>query len=148
MRTRILAIDPGKVRLGLAISDPDRRIGSPLSTYTRKTLEADGIFLKRLVEEERVGLLLVGLPVRLDGHEGEQAKLARVFGGHVETWTGLPVRFWDERYTSLEADAMLIGAGLTRAKRKERRDRVAAQILLQSFLDAGCPAEDANESEA
>ena len=141
MRTRILAIDPGKVRLGLAISDPDRRIGSPLTTYTRKTLDADGAYLKKLAAEERVGLLLVGLPMHLNGSEGEQAKLARVFGKHLEEWTGLPVRFWDERYTSLEADTMLIGAGLSRAKQKERRDRVAAQILLQSFLDAGCPEE-------
>jgi putative Holliday junction resolvase len=141
VRTRILAIDPGKVRLGLAISDPDRRIGSPLSTYTRKTLEADGIFLKRLVDEERVGLLLVGLPIRNDGHEGEQAKLARVFGSQLEAWTGLPVRFWDERYTSSHADTLMAGIGMSRAKQKERRDRVAAQILLQSFLDAGCPAD-------
>jgi putative Holliday junction resolvase len=146
--TRILAIDPGKVRLGLAISDPDRRIGSPLTTYTRKTLEADAVFLKRLVEEERVGALLVGLPVRMDGHEGEQAKLARVFGTQLESWTGLAVRFWDERYTSMHADTLMAGAGLSRAKQKERRDRVAAQILLQSFLDAGCPAENANEPEA
>jgi putative Holliday junction resolvase len=139
--TRILAIDPGKVRLGLAISDPDRRIGSPLTTYTRKTLEADGAFLKKLAEEERVGLLLVGLPMHLDGREGEQAKLARVFGKQLEEWTGLPVRFWDERFTSLEADTIMLGAGLTKKRRKERRDRIAAQILLQSFLDAGCPSE-------
>jgi putative holliday junction resolvase len=141
VRTRILAIDPGKVRLGLAISDADRRIGSPLSTCTRKSLDADGIFLKRLVEAEEVGLLLVGLPVRMDGHEGEQAKLARVFGQQLEGWTGLPVRFWDERYTSSHADTLMAGAGLSRAKQKERRDRVAAQILLQSYLDAGCPPE-------
>jgi putative holliday junction resolvase len=141
VRTRILAIDPGKVRLGLAISDPDRRIGSPLSTYTRKTPEADGRFLKRLVDEEQIGLLLVGLPVRMDGHEGEQAKLARVFGTHLEVWTGLPVRFWDERYTSMHADTLMSEAGMSRAKQKERRDRVAAQILLQSFLDAGCPTD-------
>ena len=139
MRTRILAIDPGKVRLGLAICDPDRRISSPLTTYTRKDPIRDAKFLLELVEAEEVGHLLVGLPVHLDGREGEQAKLARVFGKELEAATKLPVQFWDERYTTLQAETMLWDAGLTHKRRKERRDRVAAQILLQSFLDAGCP---------
>ena len=134
VRVRILAIDPGKVRLGLAISDADRNIASPLSTYTRKTLEADGIFLGRLVKEEEVGALLVGLPVRNDGHEeSRQEACPRLFGSQLESWTGLPVRFWDERYTSAHADTIMAGAGLTRAKQKERRDRVAARFCCSRF---------------
>jgi putative Holliday junction resolvase len=138
-RTRILAIDPGKVRLGLAVSDPDRRIASPLATYTRKDAARDHAFFKQLAEEEAIGHILLGLPIHLSGREGEQAKLARVFGKHVESWTGLPVQFWDERFTTLHAETALWDAGLTHKRRKERRDRVAAQMLLQSFLDAGCP---------
>ena len=139
-RTRILAIDPGKVRVGLAICDPERRIASPLTTYTRKDAERDATFLKALIEEEAVGHLLIGLPVHLSGHEGEQAILARAFGKELEATTGVPVQFWDERFTTMHAETMLWDAGLTHKRRKERRDRVAAQILLQSYLDAGCPA--------
>lgn len=138
--TRVLAIDPGKVRLGLAISDAERRIASPLTTYTRKDPERDAAYLRRLVQEEEVGHILLGLPVHVDGREGIQAGLARSFGKDLEAWTGLPVQFWDERFTTRHAESMLWEAGLTHKRRKERRDRVAAQILLQSFLDAGCPA--------
>lgn len=140
-RTRILGIDPGKARHGLAISDADRRIASPLLTYTRRDQEQDGRFLKKLVEEEEVGRLVVGLPVHLSGQEGVQAGAAREFGSWLHQLTGLPVVYWDERYTTVEAESALWNAGLTHKRRKERRDQVAAQILLQTYLDAGCPAE-------
>ena len=139
--TRILAIDPGKARIGFAICDAERRIASPLTTYSRRDSERDGAFIKKLVADEEAALLLLGLPIHLSGHEGEQARLARKFGKQLEDWTGLSVRLWDERYTTVHAEAMLWDAGLTHKRRKERRDRVAAQILLQSFLDAGCPAQ-------
>lgn len=139
--TRLLAIDPGKVRLGLAISDADRRIASPLTTYTRRDPKQDASFFKKIVEEEEVGQIVIGLPVHLNGSEGEQAKAARKFGVWLQGATGLPCVFYDERYTTSEAESSLWNAGLTHKKRKERRDRVAAQILLQAYLDAGCPAE-------
>src|SRR3954447_25630248 len=94
-RTRVLAIDPGKVRIGLAVSDPDRRIASPLTTYTRKDADHDAAFFRRLVEEEEIGHVLVGLPVHLSGQEGEQARLARSFGEQFEKWTGLAPQYWD-----------------------------------------------------
>ena len=140
--TRILAIDPGKARIGFAICDAERRIASPLTTYARRDSERDGAFVKKLVADEEVGLLLLGLPIHLSGQEGTQAQLARKFGKQLEDWTGLPVRFWDEQFTTVHAESMLWDAGLSHKRRKERRDRVAAQILLQSFLDAGCPDED------
>lgn len=139
--TRILAIDPGKVRLGLAVSDPDRSIASPLANYTRRDSVQDAKYLKTLAIEEKIGLILIGLPLYMSGDEGPQAKLARAFGSQVTEWTGLPVRYWDERYTSRFADAILWDAGLTHKKRKERRDQLAAQILLSGFLEAGCPEE-------
>ena len=140
-RTCILAIDPGKVRLGLAISDTERRIASPLTTYTRRDLKQDAQYLKKVVEEQEIGVIVIGLPVRADGYEGEQAKAARVFGAWVHEITGVPCVYHDERFTSSEAEAALQGAGLSKQKRKARRDRVAAQILLQAYLEAGCPGE-------
>jgi putative Holliday junction resolvase len=137
--TRILAIDPGSVRLGLAISDTERRLASPLTTYARRDTAQDGSYFKKLIEQEEIGLIVVGLPIHEDGSEGAQAKLAREFGAWLEKATGLPVVFYDERFTSFEADAALADIGLTKKQRKARRDRVAAQILLQTYLDAGCP---------
>jgi putative Holliday junction resolvase len=135
-RTRILAIDPGSVRIGLAISDPDRQFASPLTTYTRRNDTQDAAFFQRIIAEHEIGLILVGLPIRADGYEGEQAQAARKFGAWLQEATGVPCEYVDERLTSFAADESLMGAGLSKKKRKERRDRVAAQILLQTYLDA------------
>jgi putative holliday junction resolvase len=132
--SRLLAIDPGKVRLGLALSDTERRLASPLLTYTRRDPEQDARFLKKIVEDEEVGTVVVGLPIHEDGSEGAQAKLAREFGAWLQQVTGVPCVFYDERYTSFEADLCLDQAGLTKKKRKARRDQVAAQVLLQTYL--------------
>jgi putative holliday junction resolvase len=140
-RTRLLAIDPGKVRLGLAISDAEHRLASPLTTYTRHTPELDAIYLKKVFEDEEVGRIIIGLPVHLNGTEGEQAKAARAFGAWLQEITPLPCVFFDERFTTFEAESALWQAGLTHKKRKQRRDQVAAQILLQTYLEAGCPMQ-------
>lgn len=140
--TKILAIDPGQVRLGLAISDAERRFSFPLETYTRRDPQRDLAHLRAIVAEEGVGLLLIGLPLHTDGREGESARLARVFGDALATQLGLPVRYYDERFTTVEAESILWNAGLTHRQRKERRDRLAAQILLQTYLAAGCPEQD------
>ena len=141
--TRLLGVDYGDVRVGLAASDPDRKIAFPLATYERQGRERDAEYFRALVGEEQVGALVVGLPVHLDGREGQKAGEARAFGKWLGEVTGLPVVFWDERFTSVEAEGYLLSAGLTNKRRKERRDRVAAQILLQTYLDAGCPGEAA-----
>jgi putative Holliday junction resolvase len=140
-RTRLLGVDPGGVRVGLAISDADRRIASPLTTYTRRDREQDARYFRKVVDEEEAGGLVVGLPVHLDGREGQKAVESRAYGRWLAEVTGLPVVFWDERFTTREAESHLWSAGLTHRQRKDRRDRVAAQILLQTYLDAGCPAE-------
>jgi putative Holliday junction resolvase len=140
-RTRILAVDPGKVRLGLAVSDAERRLASPLTTYARCTPEQDAAFFREIIEDEEIGAIVVGLPVHLDGREGEQAKAARSFGAWLKQATGMSCVFFDERFTTSQAESALWDAGLTHKKRKARRDRVAAQILLQTFLDAGCPID-------
>jgi putative Holliday junction resolvase len=140
-RTRLLAIDHGKVRLGLAVSDPDRHIASPLANYTRRDTEQDGRYLQKIIADEDIGQLVIGLPVHLSGREGEQATAARQFGQWLAKLTGVPCVFFDERFSTFEAESSLWEAGLTHKKRKARRDQVAAQVFLQAYIEAGCPAE-------
>jgi putative Holliday junction resolvase len=136
-------VDFGRVRVGLALSDPDRKIAFPLTTYQRQGAVRDAEYFRNLVKEEAVAALVVGLPLHCDGREGDKAAEARAFGTWLAETTGLPVTYWDERFTTVEAESSLWAAGLTHQQRKARRDRVAAQILLQAYLDAGCPAEPA-----
>jgi putative Holliday junction resolvase len=140
---RLLGVDYGTHRVGLAVSDVERRIASPLGTYHRQSPAQDGQHFRAVVAAERVVGLVVGLPVHMSGEEGAKAKEAREFGAWLARLTGLPVLYWDERLTTAEARQFLAGSGLSARKRKERLDRVAAQILLQSYLDAGCPGPDA-----
>src|SRR5262249_31906362 len=134
-------VDYGARRVGLSVSDPDCKIAFPLATRERQGAEQDAAYFRGLVAEEAIGRLVVGLPVHLDGREGQKAAEARAFGKWLGEVTALPVVYWDERFTTVEAEEALWSAGLTHKKRKARRDRVAAQILLQAYLDAGCPEE-------
>jgi len=138
---RLLGVDYGSVRIGLAISDPDRKIASPLCTCERRSPDADARFFRRLVDAEDITDIIVGLPVHLDGHEGQKATEARAFGHWLREVAARQVIFWDERFSTAEAEQHLLDAGLTNRRRKARRDQVAAQILLQSYLDVGCPGE-------
>lgn len=137
--TRLLGVDYGTRRVGLAISDADRRIASPFALYERRTPEQDADYIRQIVDAEDISAIVVGLPVRGSGHEGEKAQEARAFGGWLHTTTRLPIIYWDERYTTADAEQFMREAGLTDKQRKARRDMVAAQIMLQSYLDAGCP---------
>ncbi len=137
--SRILAIDPGEVRWGLAICDVTRMLASPLETYTRKGSARDAAYLRKVVADEDVKSIVIGLPMHTDGREGVQAEKARAFGAQVAEWTGLPIAFYDERFTTRIAERELWNAGLSHKRRKERRDRVAAQMMLQAYLEAGCP---------
>ena len=137
--TRLLGVDFGSKRVGLSVSDPDRKIAFPLTTRARGSAEQDAVYFRALVTEEAIARLVVGLPVHLDGREGQKAAEARAFGAWLGAITALPVVYFDERFTTVEAEQALWSAGLTHKKRKARRDTVAAQILLQAYLDAGCP---------
>jgi putative Holliday junction resolvase len=139
---RLLGVDYGTVRIGLAVSDPDRIIASPLATYTRRDLESDAIYFRDLVRTESIVGLVVGLPVHLSGREGQKATEARAFGKWLVDVTKLPLVYYDERFTTVQAESALWEAGLTHKRRKDRRDRVAAQMLLQAYLNAGCPPEE------
>ena len=140
---RLLGVDHGTVRIGLAVSDPDRKIAFPLTTYTIRNREQDARYFAQVVADEQVTGIVVGLPVHTDGREGERAKAARAFGTWLREATGQPVVYWDERFTTVQAESALWDAGLTHKRRRERRDRVAAQMLLQAYLEAGCPEEQA-----
>jgi len=133
---RIAGIDFGTVRIGIAVSDPERIIASPLENYTRRGKEQDSKRFRQLVTEERVALFVVGLPVHLDGRESEKSKEARQFGQWLNEITGVPVEFFDERFTSHEAEQYLLGAELTKKRRKKRLDMLAAQIMLSAYLES------------
>ena len=135
-RGRLLGLDYGTRRVGVAVSDDDRRIASPLENYNRVRPEADARYLQRVVEDYRPVGLVVGLPLHMSGEEGEKAKEARRFGAWAAKVTGLPVVFWDERLTSALADDFLRSAEMSAKQRKARLDKVAAQIMLQAYLDA------------
>jgi putative holliday junction resolvase len=135
VKGRLLGIDTGAKRVGLAISDPDRIIASPLTTFERQTAESDAQFFRDTIARENVVGLIVGLPVHTDGREGVKAREARAYGDWLAQVTGLPVEYADERFTTVHAESALWDAGLTHRRRKDRRDRVAAQIMLQAYLD-------------
>jgi putative Holliday junction resolvase len=140
---RILAIDFGTRRVGAAICDPGRTMAFPLEVYNRGGPDPDARHYRELTEENDVERIVVGLPLHTSGREGQSALAARAFGKWLSDITGRPVVYFDERYSTVEAEQRLQGAGLTRQKRQALRDKLAAQILLQAYLDAGCPEVEA-----
>lgn len=141
--SRVLGIDYGTRRVGAAVSDPTRTIASPLEVYERSSRERDASHYRELVAEEGVARIVVGLPLHTGGGESELSRQARNFGRWLAEVTERPVAFADERYTTRQADELLMDHGFRRKGRKERRDMLAAQILLQAYLDAGCPEGEA-----
>lgn len=139
---RILALDFGLRRIGAAISDAEGRIASPLEVYERKSPPTDARHYQALVADERVDRIVVGLPLHTTGRESDLTAHSRAFGAWLAATTNRPVTFHDERYTSVLAEEILSEHRVTAKRRKELRDRLAAQILLQSFLDAGCPESE------
>jgi putative Holliday junction resolvase len=134
-KTRILALDLGKKRIGLALSDPLGITAQGLETLQRTRIREDLAALHRIASENDVGLLLLGHPLHMSGHESRQSGYTREFGERLGAYTGLPVRLWDERLTSVEAGRVLRDSGISIAKRARAVDKLAAQILLESFLD-------------
>ena len=133
---RVAGIDYGTVRIGIAISDSRRALASPLENYNRRSPQVDGAHLARLAKEEQVTLFVVGLPVRNDGQESKKSLEVRRFGAWLTQVTGVPVEYFDERFTSREAQQILGAASLSKQKRKARLDMLAAQILLSAYLEA------------
>ncbi len=133
---RVVGIDFGRVRIGIAISDPDRTIASPYENYTRRGPQRDAQRFRRLAEDERIALWVVGLPVHLDGRESELSHEARDFGNWLAEATGVPVEFFDERFSTSEAHELMKDAGVTHKRRKRRLDMLAAQVMLATYLES------------
>jgi putative Holliday junction resolvase len=132
---RILAIDPGSKRVGLALSDPTATIAQALATVPA---EPAGTLVARIAEIARTSdaaRIVVGLPRRLDGSRGPEAKAAQAFADALRKKSGLPVELVDERLTTVAAERSLIAGGVRREKRKLSVDRVAATLMLQAHLD-------------
>jgi putative Holliday junction resolvase len=136
MSGRIAAIDFGTKRIGIAMSDRGRTIASPYENYERAGEAQDARRFQRLVAEEEVVQFVVGLPVHLDGRESQKSREAREFGRWLQQVTGVPVDFFDERFTSAEAEQFLLDAQMTKKRRRKRMDMVAAQILLAAYLES------------
>ncbi len=129
-----LGLDPGERRVGVALSDPTGTIASPHSVIDRRSVELTEA-VRMLCEEHDVERIVVGLPTGLSGVEGPSAEAARTVGTAVAEATGLPVEYQDERFTTVTAEAALLEGGVRRAKRRDVRDKVAAAVILQTYLD-------------
>ena len=133
---RILALDHGTVRIGVALSDELKMIATPLEFIPAEPAAEVLTRLQNLVREKEVETIIVGMPRNMDGSFGPAAEKVRVFIATLKTAVTIPIKTWDERLTSTQANRMLIAGGVRREKRKEKVDGMAAAILLQSYLDA------------
>ncbi|MBR6381278.1 MAG: Holliday junction resolvase RuvX [Lachnospiraceae bacterium] len=136
---RIMGLDYGSKTVGVAVSDPlfltaqgVEIIRRDQENHLRRTFAR----IEELVQEYEVSEFVVGKPLHMNGEEGERVRLTREFGEKLERRTGLPVTFWDERLTSVEAEELMREAGLTRTEQKARVDMIAAQIILQDYMNA------------
>jgi len=132
---RILALDHGTRRIGVALSDETKTIAQPLEYIPAEPFAEFLERLKKLLAEKEVSLILIGQPRNMDGSYGPAAEKVRVFVEALKAETTVPIKLWDERLTSSMANRVLIQANVRRDKRKEKVDMMAAAILLQSYLD-------------
>ena len=151
---RVAGVDFGTVRIGIAITDPQQKIASPYDLYHRQGKDQDAQYFCDLAISEQIVLWVVGLPIHLSGSESEKSREARAFGAWLEAITGISAIYHDERFTSQFADDLLMEGALSGKQRKQRRDKIAAQIMLTSFLESPrsmientLPLEDTPEEE-
>lgn len=133
---RILSIDHGTKRMGIAVSDELRTIAQPLEYIPAEPLDRFFERLKHIIAEKHVSLIVVGVPRNMDGTYGPAAVKVQEFVAALKATVPVPIKSWDERLTSVQANRYLIEADVRRSKRKEKVDKTAAAILLQSYLDS------------
>jgi putative Holliday junction resolvase len=144
---RVLGIDYGTKRLGLALSDATAMIAMPLRvTAVRSLAEAVAVVCRTAVEKEVVKIV-VGFPLNMDNTKGPMAQEVEVFVKELSGKCGLPVEIWDERMSTGLVERMLLQADVSRGRRKEVRDKLAAQVILQGYLDATGPLDQENGPE-
>jgi putative holliday junction resolvase len=132
---RILAIDHGSKRIGIAVSDELKVIAQPLEYILAEPAANFLARLKELIRDKEVELILIGMPRNMDGTYGPAAQKVQEFVAELKTALTVPLKLWDERLTSAQANRVLIQGNVRRDKRKEKVDKMAAAILLQSYLD-------------
>ncbi len=133
---RLAGIDFGTVRIGVALSDPDRILASPFENYDRKSVDQDARYFAELADSENVAGFIVGLPIHTDGKESQKSLEAREFGNWLQKTTQKPVDYFDERFTSAFANELLVTGGMTNKKKKKRLDMIAAQIMLTAYIES------------
>lgn len=134
----LLGLDYGSKVIGVAVSDPNLHIASPIASIVRKKFAQDAASLALIVKERNIGALIVGLPKNMDGSEGPTAQAARAFVRNFLTQSALdlPVLFWDERLSTAAVERFLIADDMSRKRRDEVIDKAAAAYILQGVLDA------------
>jgi len=132
---RCLGLDVGDRRIGVAVSDPLGWTASPLPTVERVSWKKDLARVRSLLEEHRVELVVVGLPIRMDGTSGERAERTLEFVRRLQATTRVPVVTWDERLSTREAERRMVEADVRRERRREVIDGIAASLILQGYLD-------------
>jgi putative Holliday junction resolvase len=133
---RWFGLDIGSKTIGIAVSDDQGMVATPVKTLKRKKLQLDMEALSNLVKEYNVERFVIGLPRNLEGRETEASRRARFWGKQIVSQLGRPVHFWDERYSTVAAERVLLEADLSRKRRKEVINHVAATLILQGFLDS------------
>ncbi len=134
-RGRLLGIDFGTVRIGLAICDPSQSIASPLTVYHRRNEKLDSQFFNHLVSQEQVVGLVIGLPLHLSGQASEKSLQASEYGRRLAAQTGLPIAWVDERFSTSMARGILSQSSMSGKKKKAQLDKLAAQIILTVYLE-------------
>lgn len=133
---RVLGLDLGTKRLGLALSDPTGAFASPFMVIETRGRANDLVRLREIVGDNEVGQVVIGMPTTLRGEQGQAAQQAEEFARELAEQLDVPVTTWDERMTTVVAERALISAGERRENRREKRDKVAAAVMLQSYLDS------------
>ncbi|MCG8447481.1 MAG: Holliday junction resolvase RuvX [Hyphomicrobiales bacterium] len=131
---RLIGLDLGTKTIGVAVSDVELRVATPLTTIRRTKFKADAAELLRIAENEKAFAIVIGLPLNMDGSEGPRAQAARAFGRNLSPLLDVPVVYWDERLSTVAAERAMIEADLSRKKRAERIDAAAAAIILEGAL--------------
>ena len=134
-RTCLMALDLGTKNIGLAISDDGLKIATPLTTVRRTRFSGDAHRILKIAADYNVGGVVIGLPVNMNGSEGPRCQSARQFGANLSKLTDLPICFWDERLSTRAMERHLIAQDVTRKRRAEVIDKMAAQFVLQGLLD-------------
>ena len=132
---KIIALDIGTVRIGVATSDIMEIIASAYESYRRKNIDEDIKHIAQLVKDLSAGLVVIGLPLKMDGTDGQSVEMAKNFGEELAKVVSVPICYQDERLSTVTAQKILIESGMRREKRKDKVDSLAATIILQTYLD-------------